>query len=157
MKHKILALILALAVTSWAQTSTPNAASPQQNPAPAEKAKCPCCEKMASASTKDAHSCCAHHDMKADAKEMSCCNGKDAKCCGDKDAMSCMKGAKDAASCCDKNCGTDKAAADCCGGNCKHCENGSCKKKEEKAASNCCGGEQKSERDPAHNYAALGK
>ena len=137
MKHRIFALILALSVMSWAQTATQT-----QNTAPADKAKCSCCEKMA-ANVKDAHSCCGHRDVKAsDSKEMACCSGKDAKCCGDKDAASC-----------DKNCGTDKAAANCCGGNCgKDCKEGACsKKKDDKTASNCCGDDQLRNREQAHN------
>ena len=90
MKHKILALILALTVVSWAQEATPTApAAPQQSTAP-EKAKCSCCDKMASAGDKAEHSCCAHHEHSADAKESaSCCAGKDGKsCCAGKDAKS---------------------------------------------------------------------
>jgi len=139
MKHKMLALILALTVASWAQTSTQTApAAPQQSTVPAEKGKCPCCDKTATAAAKDAAACCAHHDMQSkDGKEMaSCCAGKDAKsCCGGTDAKSCMKGDKDKAGCC-AGCGKDKTAAACCGGNCgKGCAKGCCsEKKGEKAA-----------------------
>ena len=102
MKCKLIAVVLALTVMSWAQTATQAAPSttPQQSTAPADKDKCPCCEKMASADAKDAHSCCAHHDMKAgdmkagDMKGMaSCCKDK-ASCCDGKDAKSCMRAGK---------------------------------------------------------------
>jgi hypothetical protein len=141
MKHKVLALILALTVASWAQTATQKP-SPQQGAATAEKSKCPCCDKMATTDAKDAHSCCAHHDMQAkDGKEMaSCCMGKDAKsCCGGTDAKSCPRSDKDKTACC-SDCGKDKTAATCCGGNCgKNGEEGCCcsANKTEKRAS-CC-------------------
>ena len=52
MKHKMLALILALTVVSWAQEATQTTpAAPQQSTTP-EKAKCSCCDKMASADAK---------------------------------------------------------------------------------------------------------
>jgi hypothetical protein len=139
MKHKMLALILALTVVSWAQEATQTApAAPQQSTAP-EKAKCECCDKMASADAKDAHSCCARHDHSADGKEaMMCSKGKDGKsCCGGKDAKSCMRADK-GASCC-KDCAKDKAASACCGGK---CEKGCCKKIEH-ASMKCCHGEKR--------------
>ncbi|HME34035.1 MAG TPA: hypothetical protein VKF84_02265 [Candidatus Sulfotelmatobacter sp.] len=125
MKYKMFALILALAVATWAQTSTQTTpATPQQSTVPADKAKCACCDKMAAADAKDAPACCARHDTKAaDGKEMSCCAGKDAKSSG-KDAMACMKNSKNkAASCCKDgctkdSCGKDKTAAACCAGKC---------------------------------------
>jgi hypothetical protein len=156
MKFKMMAVVLALTVMSWAQTATQTAPStPQQSTVPAEKAKCPCCEKMASSDAKDAPSCCAHHDMKGhdmeakDAKEMaSCCAGKDAKSSDGKDGMACMKSDKDkaAASCCkdacgkdDASCGKDKTAAACCGNSCgKDGKKGCCSGKTEKTARNCC-------------------
>src|ERR1019366_3589499 len=130
MKYKMIALILALTVVSWAQIANQNAPStPQQSTVPADKAKCPCCDKMAADSTKDAHACCAHHDM----------SGKDAK--------SCMRTGKDkaAASCCKDgcskdSCGKDKTAAACCGGSCgKDSKKGCCSdKKSDKTAKDCC-------------------
>lgn len=138
MKYKLLALILTMTVVSWTQTATQSTPSaPQQSTAP-DKAKCPCCEKMASADAKDAHACCARHgDHKADAKGMaSCCTGKDgATCCGGKDAKSCMKAGKD--KCC-ADCDKGKTAKACCNSNCeKDCANGKCggTKKIEKAES----------------------
>jgi len=137
MKHKLIALILALTVVSWAQT-TPS--TPQQSSAPAEKGKCPCCDKMASADSKNAHASCDHH-MKhtGDGKEMAgCCSDKDKdakSCCAGSDAKSCMKGDKDKSACCGDSCGKDKTADKCCGG--KDCEKGCCSKKTEKAASSC--------------------
>ena len=132
MKCKMLASILALSVVSWAQTAIPSA--PQTGTA---ATKCACCDKMASADAKDAHSCCAHHLVhNADAKEMaSCCSGKEvASCCVGKDAKSCSKAGKN--NCAD--CSKGKTAKACCGANCeKDCENGQCcgAKKGEKNAS----------------------
>jgi len=139
----MLALILALTVASWAQTATQNTpTAPLQSTAPAEKGKCPCCDKMATADAKNAHACCAHNDhQSSDGKEMaSCCSGKDAKsCCGGADAKSCMKSDKDKAACC-TDCGNDKTTATCCGGNCgKKGEKGCCSgKKSDKTAKSCC-------------------
>ena len=121
MKHKMLAMILALTVVSWAQTSTQNTpAAPQQSTTPAEKAKCPCCDKMASADMKDMKGCCAHHDMQSkDSKGMaSCCASKDAKSCCSGDGKSCARGDKNAkAGACKDCCSKDKMAA----GACKDC------------------------------------
>jgi len=120
MKFRMLALILALTIVSWAQTSTQNTpATPQQS---TEKAKCACCDKMAASDSKDAHAACMHNH---DGKEMaSCCAGKDAKsCCDGKDAKSCMKDGKMADCCkgkdgmkCDRKAGKD-CGKDCCGSN----------------------------------------
>ncbi len=134
MKHKMLALILALTVVSWAQEATQTTpAAPQQSTTP-EKAKCSCCDKMASADAKSEHSCCAHHDHSADSKEgASCCAGKDGKsCCGGKDAKSCMRADK-GASCC-KDCAKDKTASSCSGGRCEK----DCCKNMQHAGMNCC-------------------
>ena len=43
MRHKILALILALTGMSWAQTAQTAPSTPQQSTVPADKAKCSCC------------------------------------------------------------------------------------------------------------------
>ena len=136
MKHKIFALILALTVTSWAQTATQTPTQP-----PPERAKCACCDKMASADVKgvdakDKGMSCKR--MGKDAKGMaSCCGAKDgASCCG-KDGKGCMNGAKNA-SCCKEGCkgAKDKTATSCCGGDCKE---GCCSKmKMEHAATGCC-------------------
>lgn len=158
MKPKMLAFILALTVASWAQTATQaTPATPQQSTAPAEKAKCSCCDKMAASNSNDAHACCARH--KSDAKETaSCCNGKDAKsCCAGKDAKSCMKDEKTASSCC-RDCDKDKTVAN--GGEkcAKECANGCCKeKKVEAAAHNCCDHDQSSEVDPAQGGSSFRK
>jgi hypothetical protein len=144
--NKMIVLILALTVMSWAQTATQAPPSaPQQSTVATDKAKCSCCDKMASGDAKDTHACCAHHDMNAkDSKEMasgkdtmSCCSGKDAKSCSRKD-----KG-KAAASCCKENCGKDscskdKTAASCCGSSCGQDGKGCCSKKTEKTAKSCC-------------------
>jgi len=118
MKHKMIALILALTVMSWAQTTTQTSpTTPQQSTTPAEKGKCPCCDKMSTADAKEGPACCAHHaDNGAAGKEVaSCCTGEGAKsCCGGKDAKSCMRNGKDKAACC-SDC-KDKTAAACCAG-----------------------------------------
>jgi len=131
MKYKMLALILALTVMSWAQTSTQTGPSaPEQNSAPAEKSKCACCDKMASADGKDAHTSCMRHGI-VDTKDMS-------SCCGGKDDKSCMKGDTSAASCCKDSCAKDKTAAMSCGKECgKKCEKGCCSS-DKKTAKNCC-------------------
>jgi len=137
MKHKLIALTLALTALCWAQSSTPSAPStPSQSTVPAEKGKCPCCDK-ATANTKDGHSCCANHEKHVtDGKEMS-------SCCGGKDATSCMAG-KDKRSCCGNSCSKDKGAA-ACGKTCiQECKNGCCGKKTEKAAGECCHTETRS-------------
>ena len=140
MKYRMLALILALTVVSWAQTETAPS-TPQQSTVPAEKAKCACCDKMAAGDMKDMKSCCAHHDMQSkdgkDSKEM-------ASCCGSKDAKACMKNGKDktAAACCKEgcskgSCGKDKTATACCGSKCGKDAKGCCSKMD-KTAKNCC-------------------
>jgi len=117
MKPKMLALILALTVVSWAQTSTQNTPTgPQQSTAPAGKAKCACCDKMASTDMNDMKGCCAHHDMQSkDSKETaSCCSGKDAKSCCGGDGKSCARSDKDAkAASCKDCCSKDKMATGC--------------------------------------------
>jgi len=120
MKFRMLALILALTIVSWAQTATQNTpATPQQS---TEKVKCACCDKMAASDSKDAHAACMRqHEGKETA---SCCAGKDEKsCCDGKDAKSCMKGGKIADCCkgedgmnCDRKAGKD-CGKGCCGSN----------------------------------------
>ena len=128
MKHKMLALVLALTIVSWAQTSTQAAPSDQQQST--EKAKCACCDKMASADSKDAKMCARHGKH---AKNAKCCAGKNmASCCGT-NAKCCMKDDKTASGCC-KECGNGKTASNCCG---KDCKEGCCSKKTE-AAMSCC-------------------
>ncbi len=147
MRYKMFALILALTVATWAQTSTQT--TPQQSTVPADKAKCACCDKMATADAKDASACARHmkSDMKnKDTKEMaSCCAGKDEKASGGKDAVACMKNGKDkTASCCKDacskdSCSKDKMAAACCAGKCvKDGEKCCSGMKTEKTAKTCC-------------------
>lgn len=127
MKHKLLALILALTLVSWAQTATPTA--PADQPKSTEQEKCACCDKMASADAKGAKMCARHSK---DAKHgAGCCDGKEGMSCCGKDGHSCMKDKQAAAACC-KNCGKEKTAS-CCGGECKE---GCCSKTT--AAMNCC-------------------
>ena len=146
MRYKMLALILALTVMSWAQTATQTTSStPQQSTHPADKPKS--CDKMAPSDSKDAPACCAHHNMQSnDGKETaSCCAGKHSMS-GAKGAMSCMRNGKhENASCCKDGCGKkgcskdccakDKTASACCNGkDRKSCCSG---KKAEKTAKNC--------------------
>lgn len=128
-KYKTLALILALTVASWAQTSSQTTPStPQQSAVPTDKAKCACCDKMASADAKDAAACCAHQDTSA------------------KGAMSCMRTNKNkaAASCCKESCGKgsctkDKTSAACCAGKCGKDGKACCAGiKADKTAKSCC-------------------
>jgi hypothetical protein len=81
MTYRMITLILALSVVAWAQTASQNA-TPQQSTPASPKVKCACCDK---ADAKDAHSCCAHHDMSA--HDMSAKEGKEAMSCGGKDAQ----------------------------------------------------------------------
>src|SRR5436853_7894814 len=89
MRYRMLALILALTVVSWAQTATQTT---PPTPQTSENSKCACCDKMAASDSKDAHAACMG---KHEGKEMaSCCAGKDDKsCCSGKDAK---PGRKDA-------------------------------------------------------------
>lgn len=132
MKYKLPALLLALTLVSWAQTSTPTVPpAPQQNAVPAEKGKCSCCSKAANGDSTSA--CCARHSTESKEKP-SCCSGQNGKsCCGGKDAKSCMRNAKGSTGCC-SGC-KDKAAAACCSGTCgKDCGAGCCSRKSEKTA-----------------------
>lgn len=137
MKSKILALILALTVVSWAQTATQTTPSDStKSSVPTDKAKASCCDKMGANGAS-----CPRHGKK-DAKDMaSCCGDKEMKsCCGGKDAKSCMKDDKNAAGCCKDGCGKDKTAKACCGG--KECGKDCCSSmKSDKTARNCCGHE----------------
>jgi hypothetical protein len=131
MKIKLIALLLVLTLTTWAQTTAPQT-STQDKPAASEtKDSMPCCHGM-KAHGKDGMSCCKH-DAKAEGKEgMSCCkhDGKDASCCGDKEGKAaCMKADKDKTASC---CGGDDCCKDgkgCCG----EIKDG------KKASMKCCG------------------
>lgn len=121
MKSRMLALILALTVVSWALSATQSTPSPTQQ-GTTENAKC--CDKMSDA--KGGHAACMH---KHDGKEMaSCCEGKDEKSCCGKDAKSCMRDSKNAASSSKDCCGKEKdKTASCCGGMAgKECHKGCC-------------------------------
>jgi len=132
MKHTCLALILALTVASWAQTST----QPTPSTSTPDRAKCACCDKIASA--KDGASC-QRHGMNDATGKASCCAGKDAaSCCGGKDGKSCMNDEKASTSCCKDGCGKEKTAASCCGNRCGKDEKSCCSGKDEKTAMNCC-------------------
>lgn len=153
MKSKIMTLVLALSVVSWAQTATQtNPSTPQPGTTSSEKGKCPCCDKMSGTDMKDMHGCCSDHNaMAGEQKDMashhtemaSCCDKKDASCCSGKDGASCVK-EKDATGkgCCGDKCSKDKTVASCCGDQCKgdKCskEGKSCCSSEKKSAKNCC-------------------
>ena len=144
MKFKLTALILALTVASWAQTTTQNppAPAPQENSAPQAKADCACCDKTAGA--KEGQSCCRHEMAGKDEKAMSCCSGEKASaCCGGKEAMSCMKGDKDK---------TAAACGDCCG---KDHEKGCCSShnKDDKTAMSCGSEKECGEHCATHAHA----
>lgn len=131
MKHKMLALILALTVASWAQTATQTVPStPQQNTEAGEKSKCPCCDKMKASDMKAGHACCTHH-----AKKSAEANKGDS-CCGGKDAKACMRADKSADSCCKDCCGKDKTTAS--SGCCKECGKECCGAKKDTTAKNSC-------------------
>ena len=135
MKYKMIALMLALTIVSWAQTPTQSApSSAPPSATTTDKEKCPCCEKTATANDKDAAHCPHHSKKSQQSKEMtSCCKGKDAK--------SCMRKGNDKAGCCGDSCGRDKTAAGCNGTVCaKECGKTCCSSKTEKAATNCCRG-----------------
>jgi hypothetical protein len=134
MKLKLIASFLALTMMSWAQSTTSTQTpAPEQKSTPADaKASCPCCEKMASADSKEGHACMHHSANGKDEKAtMSCCSGKDAAaCCAGKDGKSCAKNDKSSASCCqdskdgqghEMSCCSNKDGKhmthDCCGGN----------------------------------------
>jgi hypothetical protein len=125
MKFRIIALILALSVLSWTQTTSQPApdATPSQNaPAADTKAGCDCCQKTASSGDKEAAACC--QNMKDGKCDMAACKDKD------KDGMACMKG--------DKTNGAAKACAEgkCCGGE----HHGKSRHHDhETTAMNCCG------------------
>ncbi|MGA7402213.1 MAG: hypothetical protein WBW38_19505 [Candidatus Sulfotelmatobacter sp.] len=122
MRFKLIALILALTVMSWAQTATPSAPStPQQSTVPAGAKACPCCDK-ASAEMKEGDACSAHHATAAKGAKAACCSGKDAKSC--------------------KRNSADTTAAACCGGeNCgKECGKECAGKQGRKIAGSCSGG-----------------
>src|SRR5260370_21622430 len=93
MRYRMLALIIALTMVSWAQKATQTTPSTPQQSTASEKSKCACCDKVASSDSKDAHAACMG---KHEGKEMaSCCAGKDEKtCCSGKDAKSCMNDVK---------------------------------------------------------------
>lgn len=134
MKYRLVALMLALTVAPWAQTTSQTSPSTSQPGAvTTEKSKCPCCDKMADSGGKAEHSCCAREAKTADGKETGAC-------CGGKDGKICSRGDKTAASCCKDSCGKDKMASASCGKNCgKECKKGCCaSKKKMEADMHCC-------------------
>ena len=122
MKRNLIALLLALTVMSWAQSTTPNQTpAPDQKSAPADtKPGCPCCEKISSAdhsSMQKDMKACMHHDAKDGKETIACCGEKDAKdatsCCG-KDAKACSKDGKTMACCAEGKCAEGHEEMACC-------------------------------------------
>ena len=126
MKYKLVSLILALTIVSWAQSTNSTQASATDKTT--AESKCACCDKMSSKSESGEHNHACMHASAKDGKEAApCCAGKDeASCCNGKDGKACMKTAS--ADCCGKKC-TDMK--DCCSG-----------KEGKKSAHNCCGSGQ---------------
>jgi hypothetical protein len=120
MRYKTIALMLSLAVATWAQTAGSN---PQANTTPTEKTKCACCDKTSAPGARDGQSCARHMMQSSDGKQTASCCGKNGKSCCGKDAQ-CMKGDKP---CC-SDCSNDKTASSCCGTKCG-----------EKCGVGCCG------------------
>lgn len=151
MRSRIITVVLALSVFSWAQTATQtNPSAPQQSTTSTEKEECSCCEKMSSGDMKDMHGCCSHHDdaMAGEHKDMASHHmashhNEMASCCSGKEGASCMKD-KDAAakSCCGDKCSKDKTTASCCGEKCGagKCGNdgAGCCSPGKKSAKKCC-------------------
>jgi hypothetical protein len=111
MKHTLIALVLALTMLSWGQTS-----SKQKSETGSPEATAGCCHKM------------------ADMKDGACCNHKEAAsesmpCCAGKDSKSCMKDGK------------EQSAGSCCKGehanSCEHMSSDSGDKGECCAAGHC--------------------
>lgn len=125
MQYKMLALTLALAAISWAQTATPTTPSTPQ--AGNSRAQCACREKMARADGNDAQRCCARPGARnTGAQEMaSRCSGKEgASGCSDQDAKSSTKPGKDK---CRSDGGPGEMAKTCCGSHCrKQCADRRC-------------------------------
>lgn len=128
MRNRIFAIILALTVVSWAQSSNSNPSTTT-----AEKSACSCCEKMAGSDSGKAD-CCAQHGKDGKAMAASCSREK-GKCCGG-DAKSCMRAEK-GKSCCSE-CGKEKAST-CCGDKCAKACKGRCDKQEQKTETHCAG------------------
>jgi hypothetical protein len=111
MKFKLTALILALTLVSWAQT-TPQPSTTPDGGAPQAKAACSCCGKKGNAA--EGQSCCRHDKMANGEKATPCCSGDAASaCCNSKETKSCMKD--------DKNKTASAASGDCCGNHEKSC------------------------------------
>ena len=168
MKFKLIALVLALTVISWIQTSsqTPQISDTKTGPAAAADSKAPachhadakdgasCCDNM-KAEGKDGMSCCTHHDMAMGSKDamshdmamdgkdgMSCCHHVDAK--GGQHDMACC-GGKDGKSCVkdEKPANVSTAKDGCCpGGACCGKGEACCESAEDSktTAMACCSG-----------------
>ena len=131
MKIKLLAIVLVLTLTSWAQTATqdkpaaPGATPAAQAQSEVTKTDCPCCQNMKEKGAE----CCAGNQ---------CCQpqaGKNA-CCGGKNAMCSRKNASSNGTCCDKmKCAT--AAGKGC-----------CEQKSGQTAMKCCSGNSCAEHNP---------
>jgi len=131
MKIKLVALLLVLTLTAWAQTAVQQAPT-QDKPAVGEtKDAMSCCHGMKDHGA-DAMSCCKHEAKAGQKNTMSCCqhDGKEMSCCSGKSGASCMKAEKDkSAACCGGDAGCCKGGKGCCGDS----------KDDNKTSMNCCG------------------
>jgi|SRR5215467_12487075 hypothetical protein len=114
MKIRLFALLLALSVSTWAQTAAQGV--PAQSTPSTPKSQCACCDKAAK---EDGAGCCQHAKGKDDKEVASCCGKEGSSCCGK--GMQCGKeSAKDGGccgdgkSCCGKSAEGDKTAMKCC-------------------------------------------
>jgi len=128
MKFRLLALVLALTMSMWAQTATQN--PPPESTPSTPKAECPCCEKMAA----DSGPGCCHHEKGMGKNAAGCCGGKQGSgCCGK--GMQCGKASAKNGGCCGgQSCNNAKG---CCGKGCGgNAADGA------QASMNCCKGKQ---------------
>jgi hypothetical protein len=150
MKRNLIAILLALTVMSWAQSTTPSQTpAPDQKTAPADtKPACACCDETASGDHSSMYKdmkACMHHDAKDRKEAMACYGGKDANhaaCCG-KDAKACSKDGKTMACCADGKCA-------------EGCETACCSAKDGETASHGCGGGNSCGKHDHHQHAAPG-
>jgi len=126
MKFKFIALVLALTVASWAQ-STNSTQTPAATDKPSAETKCACCDKISSTAKTEPSEhkhACMHANAKDGKEAASCCTGKaDASCCNEKDGKSCA----------------NTTSAGCCGEKCTDMKDCCAAKEGKKTAHNCCG------------------
>jgi hypothetical protein len=113
MKYRLIASLLALAIASWAQTTSPAPPS-----ASGKAAQAPCgCDDAASMAGEGNR--CMHPNASGGKEAMSCCPVKDAKqpasCCQGRDGRACGKDSKDAVGCSSSQAAESQEMA-CCSG-----------------------------------------